>query len=141
MDIDGKSSFENGTVDPSIVSLWILISLAWLIALYLWPLSNFVEDFLLIMVDIPWGGHHVLLFGDPAQLLPVSNTDIINAKARFNGYSIVQLNELVRIKDPALSSILLKIREGIVYNEIDSVFNNRLTHVIIKSIDLSHHLF
>ena len=29
---------------------------------------------------VPWGGHHVLLFGDPAQLPPVSNTDIFNTK-------------------------------------------------------------
>ena len=48
-----------------------------------------------------WGGRHVILFGDPAQLPPVSNTDIFDTKLWFN-FSILQLKEIVRAKDPVL---------------------------------------
>ena len=87
---------------------------------------------------IPWGGRHVLLFGDPAQLPPVSNTDILNTKTWLSGFSIVQLKEIVRAKDPILSSILLKIREGTVDNKVDSVLKSRLRPININSVDLSH---
>ena len=53
-----------------------------------------------------WGGRHVILFGDPAQLPPVSNTDIFNTHTWFN-FKILQLKEIVRAKDVALSSVLL----------------------------------
>jgi len=32
----------------------------------------------------PWGGHHVILFGDPPQLPPVSHCDIFNTKPWLN---------------------------------------------------------
>ena len=67
------------------------------------------------------GGHHVLLFGDPAQLPPVSNTDIFNTKIWLNSFSVMQLKEPVRAKDPILSTSLLKIREGIVDDEVCSL--------------------
>ena len=84
----------------------------------------------------PWGGRHVLLFGDPAQLPPVSNTDIFNTKIWLSSFSIMQLKEPVRAKDPTLSATLLKIREGIVDDEVASVLKGRLRSVDIASVDL-----
>ena len=51
----------------------------------------------------------------------MSNTDIFNTKIWLSAFSIVQLKEIVRTKDPTLSSMLLKIREGTIDNEVDSV--------------------
>ena len=68
------------------------------------------------------------MFGDPAQLPPVSNTDIFHTKLWFN-FSILQLKEIVRAKDPVLSSILLKIREGICDVQVESVLQSRLEKV------------
>ena len=50
----------------------------------------------------------------------------------------MQLKAIVRAKDPALSFILLKIKEGTVDNEVDSVLKSRLRPIHINSVDLSH---
>ena len=50
----------------------------------------------------------------------------------------MQLKEIVRAKDPALSSILLKIREGTIDNDVDSVLKSRLRPININSVDLSY---
>ena len=70
----------------------------------------------------------MLLFGDPAQLPPVSNTNIFNTKICLNSFSVIQLKEPVKAKDPNLSAALLKITEGIIDVEITSV---DLTHTVI----------
>ena len=84
----------------------------------------------------PWGGRHILLFGDPAQLPPVSNTDIFNTKLWLD-FSVMQLKEIVRAKDPALSSVLLKIREGNVDEQVTTLLKSRLRQVNIASVDLT----
>ena len=78
-----------------------------------------------------------MLFGDPAQLPPVSNTDIFNTRTWLNGFSVLQLKEIVRAKDPALSSALLKIREGIIDEEVASLLKSRLRPINIASVDLT----
>ena len=83
----------------------------------------------------PWGGHHVLLFVDPAQLPPVSNTNIFNTKIWLSHFSIMQSKETVRAKDSALNAALLKITEGIVDNEVASLLKGRLRSIQISSID------
>ena len=85
----------------------------------------------------PWGGRHVLLFGDPAQLPPVSNTDIFNTKIWLNSFSVMQVKEPVRAKDPILSVALLKIREGIIDDEVASLLKSRLRDIDIASVDLT----
>ena len=128
LDITGKSSLENGTVDSVILKKTNVI---------------IIDEFAMIDAKIfliieqlcrkyttkdgrykAWGGRHVILFGDPAQLPPVSNTDIFNITLWFN-FSILQLKEIVRAKDATLSSILLKIREGICDDHVDSVLKSR----------------
>ena len=84
----------------------------------------------------PQGGCHVLLFGDPAQLPLVSNTDIFNTKIWLSHFSVMQLKETVRTNDSALSAALLKIREGIVDDEVTSLLKSRLRSIQVSSIDL-----
>ena len=79
----------------------------------------------------------MLLFGDPAQLPPVSNTDIFNTKLWLNFFSVMQLKEPVRAKDPTLSTSLLKIREGIVDDEVASLLKSRLRCIDIAAVDLT----
>ena len=50
----------------------------------------------------------------------------------------MQLKEIVRAKDPTLSSILLKIREDTVDNKVDSMLKSRLRPININSVYLSH---
>ena len=50
----------------------------------------------------------------------------------------MQLKEIVRAKDPALSSILLIIREGTIDNDVDLVLKSRLRPININAVDLSH---
>ena len=90
-------------------------------------MSIFVGDFLLKTI----GTNHVLLFGDPAQLPPVSNTVIFNTKIWLNSFSVMQLKEPVTAKDPILSAALLKIREGIIDDEVAFLLKSRLRHIDI----------
>ena len=84
INIYGKSSLENGTVDASLVKKTDVLIIDEL---------SMIDCSLFITIEHlcrrfsskdnrykPWGGRHVLLFGDPAQLPPVSNTDIFNTK-------------------------------------------------------------
>jgi len=66
----------------------------------------------------PWGGCHILLFGDPAQLPLICYTDIFNTKL-WHSFHLMLLKEIVRSKDPKLSSILSKNKTG--YLEVASV--------------------
>ena len=78
----------------------------------------------------------MILFADPAQLPPVSNSGIFITIPWVN-FSILQLKEVVRAKDPILSSVLLKIRDGICDDQVTSVLQSLLKPVDITSIDLS----
>ena len=141
IDIHGKASLENGTVDASLLKKTNVIIIDEL---------SMIDCTLFITIEHlcrrfsskdnrykPWGGRHVLLFGDPAQLPPVSNTDIFNTKIWLNTFSVMQLKEPVRSKDPTLSAVLLKIREGIVDDQVSSVLKSRVTSMDIASVDLT----
>lgn len=112
LDITGKSSLEKGTVDASVIKKTDIIII---------DEFSMVDCTIFITIEHlcrrfaskngqfkPWGGRHVLLFGDPAQLPPVSHADIFNTK-HWPKFSILQL---VRATDPVLRSVLLKVRQG-----------------------------
>jgi len=65
-----------------------------------------------------WGGRHVLLLGDPAQLAAVSCTGIFGTTF-WRQFSILLLCEVKRVVDPALASTLAKVRMGICDEEVD----------------------
>ena len=141
IDIYGKTSLENGTIDASLLKKTNVIIIDEL---------SMIDCSLFITIEHlcrrfsskdnrykPWGGRHVLLFGDPAQLPPVSNTDIFNTKVWLNSFSVMQLKEPVRAKDSTLSAVLLKIREGIVDDQVSSVLKSRVSSMDIASVDLT----
>ena len=140
LDITGKSSLEKGTVEASVVKKTDVI---------------IIDEFSMIDCTIfitiehlcrrfaskngqykPWGGRHILLFGDPAQLPPVSHADIFNTP-HWLKFSILQLKEVVRATDPVLSSMLLKVRQGECDKEVESTLKRCLKPLDIASIDLS----
>jgi len=65
-----------------------------------------------------WGGRHVLLLGDPAQLPAVSRTDIFGTTL-WRQFYVLLLCEVKRVVDPALASTLAKVRMGICDEEVD----------------------
>ena len=140
LDITGKSSLENGTIDAQILKktdVIIIDEFAMVDARLFINIEQLCKRYTTKDGRYKaWGGRHVILFGDPAQLPPVSNTDIFNTKLWFN-FSILQLKEIVRAKDPVLSSILLKIREGICDEHVESVLKSCLEKVDIASVDLT----
>ena len=60
----------------------------------------------------PWGGRHVILLGDPAQLPAVSGTDTYGTNLWHN-FTVLLLREIKRATDPTLASILTKVHEGV----------------------------
>ena len=73
------------------------------------------------------------MFGDPAQLPPVSNTDIFNTKLWY----ILQLREIVRSKDPELSLIQSKLRMGEFNEKVTHVLKSQLKYINIDAVDLT----
>ena len=83
----------------------------------------------------PWGGRHVILLGDPAQLLAVSHRDIFGTRL-WQKFAIMVLREVKRATDPQLTSILTKIRMGICDKEVLDVLQTRLQSRDIATVDL-----
>ena len=140
LDITGKSTLENGTVDSSMVKktdVIIIVEFAMIDCQIFLSIEHLCRRFTTKDGRYkPWGGRHVILFGDPAQLPPVSHCDIFNTKLWLK-FAILNLKEVVRAKDPILSSILLKIRIRICDDQVVSVLKDRLTRVNISSVDLN----
>ena len=136
LDITGKSFLEHGTVDSSLVKktdVIIIDEFAMMDCQIFLTIEQLCRKFTTKDGRFkPWGGRHVILFGDPAQLPPVSHCDIFNTKSWFK-FAILQLKEVVRAKDPTLSSTLLKIRNGICDEQVASVLKSRITCMDIKN--------
>ena len=140
LDITGTSSLENGTVDAALIKktdVIIMDEFAMIDARIFTIIEQLCRKYTTKDGRYKaWGGRHVILFGDPAQLPPVSNTDIFNTKLWFN-FKLLQLKEIVRAKDSNLISVLLKIREGVCDEQVDSVLKSRLVKPNIASVDLT----
>ena len=82
----------------------------------------------------PWGGRHVILLGDPAQLPAVSHKDIFGTRLRQK-FTILLLREIKRATDPQLSSVLSKVRLGVCDKEVLDVLQTRLQSHDLASVD------
>ena len=83
----------------------------------------------------PWGGRHVILLGDPAQLPAVNGTDIYGNNLWHN-FTILHLREIKRATDPTLASILAKVCEGVCDSHVSEVLKSRLLTKNIDTVDL-----
>ena len=77
----------------------------------------------------PWGGRHIILLGDPAQLPAVSGIDIFGTYL-WHKFRVLLLREIKRATDLALSSVLSKIHEGICDNHVSQVCKQGCTNRI-----------
>lgn len=72
----------------------------------------------------PFGGKHVILIGDPAQL-PAIDKDIYDSWL-WQNFDILMLKEVKRQEDPAFASMLNKVRFGIVDEEVKLALTSRM---------------
>ena len=84
----------------------------------------------------PWGGRHVILLGDPAQLPAVSMRDIFGMSL-WSNFSVLLLREVKRAEDPTLASILSKIRVGSFDEEVHTTLMSHVQVECVDSIDLN----
>ena len=84
----------------------------------------------------PWGGRHVLLLGDPAQLPAVSRMDIFGTTL-WTQFTVLLLREVKRAVDPALASTLAKVRVGICDDEVERCLRSRVRVENWDTIDLN----
>ena len=82
-----------------------------------------------------WGGRHVILLGDPAQLPAVSRRDIFGTSL-WQKFAILLLREIKRATDPQLNSVLSKVRLGVCDKEVLDVLQTRLQSRDLASVEL-----
>ena len=83
----------------------------------------------------PWGGRHVILLGDPAQLPVVSGTDIFGTYL-WHKFTVLILREIKHATDPILGSVLTKVHESVCDSHVAEVLLTRLHKQDINSVDL-----
>ena len=84
----------------------------------------------------PWGGRHVILLGDPAQLPAVSSRDIFGTDL-WKTFSVLLLREVKRAKDPQLQSLLEKVRVGVYDEEVEHILCSRCEKEDVAKVDLN----
>ena len=76
---------------------------------------------------LPWGGRHVIMLGDPAQLPAVGRSDLFGTQL-WQTFSILVLREIKRSQDPVLTSVLTKVRMGVCDQEVIDVLEAYFSH-------------
>ena len=86
--------------------------------------------------NICWGGRHIIMQGDPAQLPAVGRADIFSTHL-WQTFYILVLRENKRSKDDILTSVLSKIRLGECDQEVADILKSRLRPPNISDLDLA----
>ena len=83
-----------------------------------------------------WGGRHMILLGDPAQLPAVSSRDIFGTDLWMRS-SVLLLQEMKRAKDPQLQSLLEKVRVRVYDEDVEHILCSRYEKEDIAKVDLN----
>ena len=86
--------------------------------------------------NCPWGGRHVLLLGDPAQLPAVSRMDIFGTTL-WRQFSVLLLCEVKHAEDPVIASTLAKVRMRTCDEEMNSTLLSRVSKEDWDTLDLN----
>ena len=139
LDLDYNSSLENGTVQTTRLRKTdvVVIDEFSMLDVYLFrTIEGLCRKFAKHGSSRhPWGGRHVILLGDPAQLPAVSGKDIFGTYL-WHRFTVLMLRELKHAADPTLSLVLTKIHEGICDNDVLKVLKSRLQKPDVDSVDL-----
>ena len=139
LDVDCNSNLENGTVQVAKLRKTdvIVIDEFSMLDYYLFRTAEgLCRKFAKHRVsNRHWGGRHVIMLGDPAQLPAVGRSDIFGTQL-WRTFSILVLREVKRSQDPILSNILSKVRVGVCDKEVTDVLGGLVKPPDIDSIQL-----
>lgn len=137
MDIHCKSRLEIGTFEYELISNADVIVVDEFSLLEMRPfltIDKILRD-LAVSANkqhMPFGGKHIILMGDPAQL-PAIEQDIFDTHL-WRRFDIVMLKDVKRQEDVAFQSILSTVRMGETTDDVNSILKSRVLH----NIDISH---
>ena len=139
LDIDGNSSLENGTARVTRLRKTnvLMIDEFSMLDHYLFRTAEGLCRRFATKGSShhPWGGRHVILLGDPAQLPAVSQRDIFGTNLWTN-FKVLLLREVKRASDPYFAFVLAKVRLGICDPDVESALSSRLKTEDIQQLDM-----
>ena len=137
MDIHSKSRLETGTIEYDIINNTDLIIIDEFSLLELRPFL-IIDKISRDMANaknqehMPFGGKHIILMGDPAQL-PAIEQDIFDTFL-WRKFDIVMLKDAKRQGDQKFQAILSTIRMGTTTHAIDSLLRSE----VLPNIDIAN---
>ena len=135
LDIECNSTLENGTVQVTKLRKTdvIVIDEFSMLDYYLFRTAEgLCRKF---ANRLPWGGRHVIMLGDPAQLPAVGRSDLFGTQL-WRTFSVSVLREIKRSQDPILTSVLSKIRMGVCDKEVIDVLRDLVQPRDVDNIQL-----
>ncbi|XP_065058005.1 uncharacterized protein LOC135685854 isoform X1 [Rhopilema esculentum] len=142
MNIEAKSRLETGTIEYELVSNTNVLIIDEFSLLELTPflvIDKILRDMAptINQQHMPFGGKHIILMGDPAQL-PAIERDIFDSFL-WRKFSIVMLKDIKRQDDETFQHMLSTIRLGKTNSEIDHILRSKVVSIDdIDAIDLSN---
>ena len=127
LDIECQSTLENGTVEVTKLRKTdvIVIDEFSMLDYYLFRTAEgLCRKFAKHGASrLPWGGRHVIMLGDPAQLPAVGRSDLFGTHL-WRTFSVLVLREIKRSQDPVLTSVLTKVRMGVCDQEVTDILRS-----------------
>ena len=139
LDIECKSSLENGTVQVTKLrktDVIIIDEFSMLDYFLFRTAEGLCRKFAKHKVSrLPWGGRHVIMLGDPAQLPAVGRSDLFGTQL-WRTFSVLVLREIKRSQDPVLTRVLTKVRIGVCDKEVTDILRGLVQPWNLDNIQL-----
>lgn len=139
LDIDCNSSLQNGTIPTTTLrktDILVIDEFSMLDFFLFRTAEGLCRKFSKHQYSsLPWGGRHVILLGDPAQLPSVSRQDVFGTRL-WRSFHILLLREIKRSIDPTLTNILTQIRMGICNDDVKTTLATLVQSPDCNKLDL-----